>query len=112
MQNNYSYKLTPLALQDIDETLAYITEKLLNGKAAINLLDELEHTLNSICSYPHAFPDCAVFMITDTMIRHAPVNNYLLIYEIDEEEKQVNILRFLYAKADIANMPTGKRRGE
>ena len=32
MQNNYSYKLTPLALQDIDETLAYITEKLLNGK--------------------------------------------------------------------------------
>lgn len=43
MQSNFSYKLTPLALQDIDDTLAYISDKLVNAKAAADLLDALEH---------------------------------------------------------------------
>lgn len=51
MQSNFSYKLTPLALQDIDDTLAYISDKLANAKAAADLLDALEHTLEQICAY-------------------------------------------------------------
>ena len=43
MQSNFSYKLTPLALQDIDDTLAYISDKLVNAKAVADLLDALEH---------------------------------------------------------------------
>ena len=34
MTDEYDYKLTPLALQDIDETLAYTSGRLSNGKAA------------------------------------------------------------------------------
>ena len=108
MQSNFSYKLTPLALQDIDDTLAYISDKLVNAKAAADLLDALEHTLEQICAYPYAFPDCSLFLITDPSIRHAPVNNYLIVYEIDEEEQQINVLRFHFARTDMANTPLKK----
>ncbi len=112
MSNKYEYLLTPLALQDLDETLAYITEKLSNGKAAGELLNELEHTLDSICSYPYAFPDCSVFLISDTSIRHVPIKNYILVYRIQDAEKQVYILRFRYAGTNITNTPMEQDNGQ
>lgn len=33
-------------------------------------------------------------------VRFVTVGNYLAFYTISEEEKQVNIVRFLYAKSD------------
>ncbi len=105
MAGNFRYFLTPLALQDIDETLAYISQNLANPQAAKALLDKLEHTLEQACIYPFAYPDCSLFLISDPFIRHAPVGNYLAVYEIDEKKGQINVLRFRYAKTDLKNTP-------
>lgn len=105
MQNNFRYFLTPLALQDIDETLGYISGELHNPQAAAALLDSLEQTMERICTYPYAYPDCSLFFIQDAHIRHAPVGNYLVVYEIDEEKQKINVLRFRYAKTDLKNTP-------
>ncbi len=112
MTDEYDYKLTPLALQDIDETLAYISGRLSNGKAAKDLLDEIEHTLAAICAYPYAFADCSAFLIADSLIRHAAVGHYLLIYGIDEEKKQIDVLRFRYAGTDVPNTPLYPGKGK
>ena len=85
MQNKYSFSFTPLALQDLDDALAYISEQLSNPQAATELLDELEHTLASVCEFPYAFSDCSVYLIFDQNIRHAMVKNYVLVFEINEE---------------------------
>lgn len=105
MPSDFRYFLTPLALQDIDETLAYISDELCNPQAAEALLDSLEQTMKEVCAYPYAFPDCSLFFIQDAHIRHVPVRNYLAVYEIDEERRQIDLLRFRYAKTDLKNTP-------
>ena len=105
MPSDFRYFLTPLALQDIDETLAYISDELCNPQAAATLLDSLEQTMKEVCAYPYAFPDCSLFFIQDARIRHVPVGNYLAVYEIDEERRQIDLLRFRYAKTDLKNTP-------
>ena len=103
MQNNYSFSFTPFALQDLDDALSYISEQLSNPQAATELLDELEHTLASVCEFPYAFSDCSVYLISDQNIRHAMVKNYVLVFEINESEGSIIVLRFRYARTDMAH---------
>ena len=99
----YKYKLTHLALSDIDEVLEYISVRLTNPVSAKRLYQALKKEIRSICENPRAFPNCSCYLIDDENIRHALVGNYVLIYEVCKEERQVNILRFLYGGRDIAN---------
>ena len=103
MQNKYGFSFTPLAFQDLDDALAYISEQLLNPQAATELLDEVEHTLASVCEFPYAFSDCSVYLISDQNIRHAVIKNYVLVFEINEEMGKINVLRFRYARTDMAH---------
>ncbi len=100
MASKFSCKLTPLAEQDMDAALAYISETLCNGKAAIDLLDGIEHAIETICEFPYSAADCKMFLVTDEKIRHIPVGNYVMIYEIRESEKSICILRFRYVRTD------------
>lgn len=45
-----------------------------------------------------------IFLITDENIRHILIENYVLIYEIVEDEMCVRILRFRYAKMDLSKL--------
>lgn len=103
MQSKYSFSITPLALKDLDEALAYISEQLSNPQAAMGLLDDVEHTLSGVCDFPYAFSDCSVYLIDDKNIRHAMVKNYVLVFEIKEEERAIVVLRFRYARTDFTH---------
>lgn len=101
MANNYDYKYTELAKNDLESALEYISKQLCNAKAASELLSETEETINNICVFPYSYPDCTYYLISDENIRHAFVKNYVLIYEVKPYEKQINILRFRYSHADL-----------
>ena len=100
----YSFRLTPLAEQDIDSVLAYITETLCNAKAAIDLLDKIEHAIETICEFPYSATDCKFFLVADENIRHVLVGNYVIIYEINEDEESIKILRFCYTRMDLSSL--------
>lgn len=104
MPKKYNYKLTPFAEEDIDSVLKYISEQLSNGKAADDLLTKIETVIERICEFPYSFADCSCFLIKDENIRRAVIDNYVLVYEIIEEEEQINVLRFRYAKMNPAKM--------
>lgn len=112
MQNKYSFSFTPLALQDLDDALAYISEQLSNPQAATEPLEEVEHTLASVCEFPYAFSDCSVYLISDQNIRHAMVKNYVLVFEINEEKGQIIVLRFRYARTNMAHTSMKKDDSE
>ena len=42
-------------------------------------------------------------MIDDESTRHCIIGNYVLFFEISEDEKTIRILRFLYGRMDITN---------
>ena len=42
--------------------------------------------------------------MSDENIRHVLIDNYVLIYEIKEQAKQINILRFRYTRMDLTQL--------
>ena len=100
----YRYKLTPLAIADIDDALNYISGKLLNPSAADNLYHGIQQEITSICESPYAFPDCSYYLIDDENSRHSIVGKYILIYEVSRAEEMIRVLRFLYGGRDISHI--------
>lgn len=91
-----NYEFTELAINDIDETLNYITNNLCNKKAAVDLMKAIEKSIYNICMFPKAYPDCKYYYINDENIRHAMINNYILVFKI--YETKIVFLRFKYSK--------------
>lgn len=106
MPNKYKFAFTPLAEQDIDSVLEYISDNLRNVKAASDMLNKIEKAIDNACVLPYGFPDCKIYFIADNAIRHVIIDNYAMIYGIDDEKKQINILRFRYAKMNLAGIRT------
>lgn len=104
MSNKFSYYLTPLAEQDIDSALDYIANQLCNGQAASDLFAKIENAIKNICIFPYSSADCTYFLVSDENIRHVLIDNYVLIYEIKEQAKQINILRFRYTRMDLTQL--------
>lgn len=100
----YRYKLTPLALSDIDDALGYISGTLSNPTAADRLYHSLLKEIDSIVDGPFSFPDCSYYLIDDGNIRHSVIGNYVLFFDVDEKGHLIKFLRFLYGGMDIANM--------
>lgn len=104
MQNNYFYKFTELAKNDIASVLDYISVNLCNSKASSDLYFKIEKTIDTICAFPRSFHDCKCYLINDENIRCTTIDNYVLIYEVIDNEKEINVLRFVYAKMDLLNL--------
>lgn len=104
MGNKYRYKFTELAEEDIELVLEYISQQLCNQKAASDLLEKIGQAIDKICLFPYSFCDCTHFLVSDEKIRHAIIENYVLIYEIKDEDRQINILRFRYARMDLTKL--------
>lgn len=94
----YSLKFSRLAARDLDEAFDYISDTLKNPPAAENLVLETEKRLRGILDFP-----CSCGFVADPYLRHLeirflPVNNYLLFLRVQEEKKEVEVVRFLYGK--------------
>ena len=93
---DYSYEFTDLAIKDISDTLNYISNNLSNSKAASDLLNTIEKTVDNICMFPFSYPNCKYYFIKDESIRHAIINNYVMVFKIFESK--IVVLRFKYSK--------------
>ena len=104
MSSKFSYFLTPLAEQDIDSALAYITDTLCNGQAAKKLFGEIESAIERVREFPYSANDCKIFLIQDVNIRHVIIDNYVLVYEVKQAECAINVLRFCYNRMDLTKL--------
>ncbi len=98
MANKYNYQFTDFALADLENALSYVSNTLMNKKAARDLLVLLDNTIENICDFPYSYPDCSYYFIEDSAIRHTMIKNYVLVYRVNEETSTIEILRFKYSK--------------
>lgn len=94
------HKITylPVAERDLLETLEYLTAVLDAPKAAADLLEEFDHTVQQIARFPYA---CELYRTDRPMkdeIRKVPVKNYVLYYAVFPD--YVEIRRFLHGRRD------------
>lgn len=96
----YNIHITSVAERDLNNAADHIEFVLKNPTAADNLLDEADAQINLLSEFPEKFQLVDDPILASWRIRFMLIKNYLAFYVIDEENKLVTIVRFLYQKSN------------
>lgn len=94
----YNLEFLPIARKDMVEIVRYISKTLSNPAAAERLASEMIAAGDRLRLFPYAHP---VHMPIRPLIheyRKMLVQNYLMFYWVNEEEKRITIARVIYAR--------------
>jgi plasmid stabilization system protein ParE len=100
----YKLILSELAHSDLEGIVSYIALELASPVAATNFLKELEKRYEHLKSNPYMYEMCNNLRLQRENFRRIPVNNYVLLYKINEEDTTINIYRILYGGRDYINI--------
>ena len=103
---NYSLNITDLAEEDILGTVKYISGVLKNPIAANNLLDEIEQYEKILEDTPNIYPLVNDEYLSEKGLKYVRIKNFLMFYIIDEDNRIVNVVRFLYARRNWRDILT------
>ncbi len=71
-------------------------KNLKNRTAAINLSKEFIQEANSILDFPYRTPEYKAKYKLKNIYRSIKIKNFLMFYAVNENEKIITIVRFLY----------------
>lgn len=95
------YKLifAPEFLKDIDAAFEYISCSLDSPQAAKALMKEIDDSIMRLKDMPYMYPKCDE-PLKSLGYRKLVVKNYVIIYEVGEQEKCAYLLRMFYGRRD------------
>lgn len=102
MVYNYSYTIN--AKNDLNNILDYLSNKLLNLKAAKDFYLELEKQITLICSFPESAPIVKNRFIDIKEVRKINVKSYLVYYYVDDTKQIINVLAILHSLENYNNL--------
>lgn len=94
----YKVEYLPSALKDMSEIISYITKELDNRTAAGKLSEKFIETAGRIGDFPYSNPVYIPIKPLKNEYRKVVVENYLMFYSVNEEEKTVTVSRVIYGK--------------
>jgi len=96
------YKLTflPIAEKDMVEIVRYISLDLANPTAAEHLAASFIEGAEKLLAFPYANPLYLPIRPLKHEYRKLIMQNYMMLYRVDEFTKTVIIARVVYAKCD------------
>ena len=100
---DYSVKLTPHAIVQIQETIVYISKVLLVPETATAWADYLQKESATLDSMPARYPLTEEEPWRSKGVRKMPVKNFIVYYLIDEGQKTVWITTVVYGRRDQLN---------
>ncbi len=104
MANNYTIKMTPKAVEDLDIIYRYISEELFATSAATNILERIEKEIMRLREFPFSCNLVADEYLKNKGYRKLIVDNYIVFYLIEEEKDRVIVMRVLYGKQKYENL--------
>ena len=99
--DKYEVKLVSRALRDLDGIYGYIAQNLQEPDTASNLLDEIEKQILSLEYLPFRCPERRIGVYAGKGYRQLLVQNYNIIYRVDEAKKVVLIVTVRYSKSSF-----------
>ncbi len=97
----YEVVYLPKARTQLMDAAVYIATELTAPDAAENLLSAVDEQVAMLCTHPYRHPVYRVLHAMKHEIRFFPVKNYLVFYVVKEEQKKVEIWRFLHQRQNI-----------
>ena len=99
--NKYIVKLYARADRDVDGIYTYIAENLLEPGAALNMVDELEAAILSLEQLPERGAIRRVGAYANGDYRQLFVKNYVIIYRVLKQKKEVHIVTVRYTPGNF-----------
>jgi plasmid stabilization system protein ParE len=107
----FTLKFSSRINNDIVSSIGYIKNTLKAPIAAENHFNELKKAYEKLKENPYTRPLVRNKYLASQGIRVIKVKNYILIYYIEEENKEVFLYRFMYARRDWINILTKDLNG-
>ena len=98
---NYKINLTPKAQSDLKEIFRYIAVDLQSIQNATGQLDRLEKAISSLEQMPERYRVYDKEPWRSRNLRIMTVDNYLVLYVPNQEERTVTVIRIMYGGRDI-----------
>ena len=92
----YKVVYLPTARRQMEEAVAYIAENLCAPDAADDLLDAVDEAVRALSEMPYRHALYPLLFAMKREIRFVPVRNYNLFYVVNEDQKTVEIWRFIH----------------
>ena len=103
MDIKYDIIITERAKQELKEIYDYISKSLMEENTADKLIDKIEKELLQLEDIPEGFSVIENYRKKDFEYRRLPINNYVAIYRIDKEKREVYIIRIVYGGRNYLN---------
>lgn len=98
--DTYKIKLTLKAKNDYKRIIRYIKFNLNEPKIAEKYAILIKDKINALENFPYKFEVIKSKVIKQNNIRKLIINNYIVLYKIIDQKKEVIILRILYDSMD------------
>lgn len=86
----------------LNNNIDYISKTLDNKIAAASLMKTIIRSIEDLKTFPYSCPLCEEPLYPDG-IRKLVIKNYIILYWVNEAEHSVDLMRFIYARADYLN---------
>lgn len=93
----YNIKLTDEFLDEIDDICNYISNNLKAPDAANRLREKVVYNILMLEKSPRIFMKIEKMAKTERQYRRIVINNYVILYTIDENEKIIYIAHIYYS---------------
>ena len=103
MNIKYEVIITERTKQELKEIYDYISKSLMEENTANKLIDKIEKELLQLEDIPEGFSVIENYRKKDFEYRRLPINNYVAIYRIDKEKREVYIIRIVYGGRNYLN---------
>lgn len=100
----YKLEYLPIARQDMIDIAQYISKKLNNPAAAYRIAAKLIEAGERISRFPYANPAYMPIRPLTHEYRKLMVENYIMLYWIDEGQKLITIARVIYARRNYGSL--------
>lgn len=97
--NLYEVIITDEAEKDLDEIYVYIEIKLIEDKVAKELMTQIRQGILNLANIPYAYPEVYT-KPKHEKYRKLVIKNYIILYQVEEQNKHVVIYRIEYSKKD------------
>lgn len=98
---NYKINLTPKSQSDLKEIFRYIAVDLQSIQNATGQFDRLEKAISSLEQMPERYRVYDKEPWRSRNLRIMTVDNYLVLYVPNKEERTVTVIRIMYGGRDI-----------
>lgn len=97
IDKKYEVEFTNECRKEIKKIYNYISSNLYAKHAAKKLMNKVESLTNNLAYTPKLYAKIAKYKSTEMIYRRIPVDNYLILYTVDEKNKKVYVAHFYYA---------------